>query len=123
MKILLADDEPSHLQLSKLILMRAGYTVTTCRDGEEVLGRLAVGERFDCFVIDLVMPYLDGYTLIERLRRSGVQAPILAISASVFEVNQQRARESGANGFLGKPYRRVELLAAVREVVLAGEPM
>jgi CheY-like chemotaxis protein len=123
LKILLADDEPSHLQLSKLILMRAGYTVTTCRDGEEVLGRLAVGERFDCFVIDLVMPYLDGYTLIERLRWSGVQAPILAISASVFEVNQQRARESGANGFLAKPYRRVELLAAVREVVLAGEPM
>jgi CheY-like chemotaxis protein len=115
LKILLADDEPTNLHLAKTILAMEGHSVVACCDGEEVLDRVGAGETFDLFVIDLVMPQRDGYSTIGALRQMGVRTPIVVISASVFEDCRLRALEIGANGFVGKPYRRSELLEAIVE--------
>lgn len=122
MKILLADDEPTNLHVATVILEGAGYTVIPCRNGEEVLALSESGETFDLFLIDLVMPLRDGYATIEALRGKAVSAPIVALSANVFKESMERALRAGADAFVGKPYRRADLLSAIGEAMGSAMP-
>jgi DNA-binding response OmpR family regulator len=114
-RILVVDDEPKIVQLVRDYLERAGFAVSTARDGNEALMR-ARQERPDLIVLDLGLPQLDGLEVTRRLRRdSGV--PIIMLTARHEETDKVVGLELGADDYLTKPFSPRELEARVRAVL------
>jgi DNA-binding response OmpR family regulator len=113
--ILVVDDEPKIVQLVRDYLERAGFAVSTARDGREALMR-ARQERPDLVVLDLGLPGLDGLEVTRRLRRdSGV--PIIMLTARHEETDKVVGLELGADDYVTKPFSPRELAARVRAVL------
>ena len=113
--VLVVDDEPKIVQLVRDYLERAGFTVSTARDGDEALMR-AHSERPDLIVLDLGLPQLDGLEVTRRLRRdSGV--PIIMLTARHEETDKVVGLELGADDYVTKPFSPRELEARVRAVL------
>jgi two-component system, OmpR family, alkaline phosphatase synthesis response regulator PhoP len=114
-RILVVDDEPKIVQLVRDYLERAGFAVSTVRDGTEALMR-ARSERPDLIVLDLGLPGLDGLEVTRRLRRdSGV--PIIMLTARHEETDKVVGLELGADDYVTKPFSPRELAARVRAVL------
>jgi DNA-binding response OmpR family regulator len=114
-RILVVDDEPKIVQLVRDYLERAGFAVSTARDGTEALMR-ARSERPDLIVLDLGLPQLDGLEVTRRLRRdSGV--PIIMLTARHEETDKVVGLELGADDYVTKPFSPRELEARVRAVL------
>ena len=114
-RILVVDDEPKIVQLVRDYLERAGFAVSTARDGHEALMR-ARQERPDLIVLDLGLPQLDGLEVTRRLRRdSGV--PIIMLTARHDETDKVVGLELGADDYITKPFSPRELEARVRAVL------
>jgi DNA-binding response OmpR family regulator len=114
-RILVVDDEPKIVQLVRDYLERAGFAVSTARDGNEALMR-ARQERPDLIVLDLGLPGLDGLEVTRRLRRdSGV--PIIMLTARHEETDKVVGLELGADDYVTKPFSPRELEARVRAVL------
>ena len=114
-RILVVDDEPKIVQLVRDYLERAGFAVSTARDGHEALMR-AHQERPDLIVLDLGLPQLDGLEVTRRLRRdSGV--PIIMLTARDDETDKVVGLELGADDYVTKPFSPRELEARVRAVL------
>jgi DNA-binding response OmpR family regulator len=114
-RILVVDDEPKIVQLVRDYLERAGFAVSTARDGNEALMR-AHSERPDLIVLDLGLPELDGVEVTRRLRRdSGV--PIIMLTARHEETDKVVGLELGADDYVTKPFSPRELEARVRAVL------
>lgn len=111
--VLLADDTPLSRRVSAALLERCGCTVVAVDGGLAALEKLRT-ERFDCVVLDGMMPDLDGWQVARRLRQpdSGVRdkdVPVIALSADLTPDSQVRWREAGVTLILGKPARTEEL--------------
>jgi len=114
-RVLVVDDEPKIVRLVRDYLERAGFTVSTARDGTEALMR-AHQERPDLVVLDLGLPGLDGLEVTRRLRRdSGV--PIIMLTARDDETDKVVGLELGADDYVTKPFSPRELTARVRAVL------
>lgn len=116
LRILIVDDEPTVVLLLKELLVAEGYEVTTAANGDEAL-RLSQTRVFDLFIVDLIMPRKDGIETILSLKARFRNKPIIAMSGgwSSGEGNfLPLAGKIGACGTLAKPFRRSELLHAVR---------
>jgi DNA-binding response OmpR family regulator len=114
-RILVVDDEPKIVQLVRDYLERAGFAVSSARDGNEALMR-AHQERPDLIVLDLGLPGLDGLEVTRRLRRdSGV--PIIMLTARHEETDKVVGLELGADDYVTKPFSPRELEARVRAVL------
>jgi DNA-binding response OmpR family regulator len=114
-RILVVDDEPKIVQLVRDYLERAGFAVSSARDGKEALMR-AHQERPDLIVLDLGLPELDGLEVTRRLRRdSGV--PIIMLTARHEETDKVVGLELGADDYVTKPFSPRELEARVRAVL------
>ena len=114
-RVLVVDDEPKIVQLVRDYLERAGFAVSTARDGNEALMR-ARQERPDLIVLDLGLPELDGLEVTRRLRRdSGV--PIIMLTARHEETDKVVGLELGADDYVTKPFSPRELEARVRAVL------
>jgi len=120
-RILVVDDEPANLKLLSLILRTAGYArVELVADPREVLNRYHA-ERPDLILLDVNMPHLDGYGVMAQLKAldDPLLPPIVVLTAQSGEDHVVRAFDSGATDFLSKPFNRRELLARVRNILLA----
>jgi DNA-binding response OmpR family regulator len=114
-RVLVVDDEPRIVQLVRDYLERAGFAVSTARDGREALMR-ARQDRPDLILLDLGLPELDGLEVTRRLRRdSGV--PIIMLTARDDETDKVVGLELGADDYVTKPYSPRELTARVRAVL------
>ena len=113
--ILVVDDEPKIVQLVRDYLERAGFTVSTARDGDEALMR-AHQERPDLVVLDLGLPRLDGFEVTRRLRRDSA-VPIIILTARDDETDKVVGLELGADDYVTKPFSPRELAARVRAVL------
>jgi len=114
-RILVVDDEPKIVQLVRDYLERAGFAVSTARDGNEALMR-ARQERPDLILLDLGLPGLDGLEVTRRLRRdSGV--PIIMLTARDNETDKVVGLELGADDYVTKPFSPRELEARARAVL------
>ncbi|MEO5336282.1 MAG: response regulator [Magnetospirillum sp. WYHS-4] len=104
-RVLAIDDSPTYLELLRAELSEEGYTVETAASGLEGLGHLDA-ESFDCVLVDLVMPGMDGLEVIREIvsRQAVEDSPvvILMVSAQETKENAMRALESGADDFVGK---------------------
>jgi PleD family two-component response regulator len=120
MKILIVDDEQMNLVMLEHFLRATGYTrVQTVSDSREVLD-VCASFNPDLILLDLIMPNMDGYAILEKLR-VGADAdaflPIVVLTADTTEEAKERALEAGATDFLVKPVSRTETLLRIRNLL------
>ncbi|MBC8279718.1 MAG: response regulator transcription factor, partial [Chloroflexi bacterium] len=114
-KILVVEDDDDIRTVLVAFLNRGGYETITAADGKDGLRRF-YSDRPDLVVLDISMPVMDGWQVLERLREVS-DIPVLILSAAVQERDKLRGLRSGADDYITKPYSAEELLARV-EVAL-----
>jgi len=115
-RVLVVDDEPGVRAALARGLSAEGMDVVAVADGPTGLHAASTG-GFDAVVLDIVLPGLSGYRILERLRADGVEVPVLLISAKDGEVDQADGLDLGADGYLVKPFSFVVLVAQLRAVL------
>ncbi len=115
-RILLVDDEQSIQTLLSYPLRQEGFDVVSAHDGEEALER-AGEQSFDLVVLDVMLPKLDGLTLLAKLRANGSKVAVLVLTAKDTVEDRVRGLDLGADDYLVKPFAFAELLARVRALV------
>lgn len=118
--MLVVDDEPGVRTALRRGLSAEGMEVTVTGEGTEAL-RLAATGSFDVVLLDVLLPGLSGYRVLERLRGQGVATPVLMVSAKDGEVDQADGLDLGADGYVVKPFSFLVLVAQVRALVRRGE--
>lgn len=113
MRLLLAEDERSLSRAIVAILQHSHYSVDAVYDGEEALAYLEAG-NYDGLILDLMMPKLDGLTVLRTLRAKGSRLPVLILTAKSEISDKVEGLDSGANDYLTKPFSTAELLARIR---------
>ena len=114
--VLVVDDEPQVRQIVATYLESEGFHVRTAADGAEALAELAK-KRADLIVLDLMLPGIDGLTVLRRLRESGDDVPVIVLSAKGQESERVAGLELGADDYVTKPASPREVLARVRAVL------
>jgi DNA-binding response OmpR family regulator len=118
-KILVIEDDPSILRGLQLNLGMEGYSVRSAMDGEAGLA-LARSEHPDLLLVDVMLPKLDGLSLIRELRASDPGVPILILSAKGQEVDKVAGLDLGADDYVVKPFSLKELLARIAAALRRG---
>jgi DNA-binding response OmpR family regulator len=115
-RILVVDDEPDILLLHRLNLEGAGHEVLLAADGMKALERITA-DRPDCVVLDVMMPVLDGWGVLEALQAQGDPPPVLVVSAKSAAADIEHALSMGAKGYLAKPFNAHTLLDEVEKLI------
>jgi Response regulators consisting of a CheY-like receiver domain and a winged-helix DNA-binding domain len=113
MRLLIAEDERSLSKALTVILEKNNYSVDAAYDGEEALDYLSVGQ-YDGLILDIMMPKMDGLTVLRRLRAKGNNIPVLMLTAKSEIDDRVTGLDCGANDYLTKPFDTKELLARIR---------
>jgi two-component system copper resistance phosphate regulon response regulator CusR len=121
MRILLAEDEKKVAEHVRAGLVAEGYAVDVAHDGDEALW-LAESSTYDALLLDITMPHKDGITVVRLLRRKGVLAPVIFLTARDDIEDKVRGLDAGADDYLTKPFSIVELLARLRAVLRRQRP-
>lgn len=114
-RILIVDDEPSITEFVSYAMQKEGYQTEIASDGEEALRKIEQ-QHFDLFILDIMLPGIDGYELCRRIRTK-MSTPILFLSARDTELNKVVGLELGADDYLAKPFGVRELLARTRALL------
>lgn len=114
-RILIVDDEPSITEFVSYAMQKEGYQTEIASDGEEALRKIEQ-QHFDLFILDIMLPGIDGYELCRRIRTK-MSTPILFLSARDTELNKVAGLELGADDYLAKPFGVRELLARTRALL------
>jgi two-component system OmpR family response regulator len=118
MRILVVEDEADMLRRLAKILRTEGYAVDTAVDGEEGLYK-ALESDYDAILLDAMMPVIDGWELLVRLRKTKA-TPVLMLTARDTSVDRVRGLDNGADDYVVKPFDLPELLARVRALIRRG---
>ncbi|MBQ8164101.1 MAG: response regulator transcription factor [Clostridia bacterium] len=113
MRLLLAEDELSLAKAIKKILENNNYSVDAVYNGEDALYYLEAG-NYDGVILDIMMPKIDGITVLKILRQRGNGVPVLILSAKAETDDKVLGLDCGANDYLAKPFDSKELLARIR---------
>ncbi len=113
MRVLLVDDEIEFLEPTAARLERRGISCVPAQSGEQALERLAEG-RFDCAVVDVKMPGMDGLELLRRLRRDASEMPVVLLTGHASVELGVKGMELGAFEYLLKPVEIEDLLDTIR---------
>jgi two-component system OmpR family response regulator len=116
MRILVVEDDAKIASFIEKGLRQAGYAVDRAADGETALS-LARSAPYDAMVLDLMLPGLDGLTLLARLRREGRNTPVLILSARGTVDDRVRGLQAGGDDYLAKPFSFSELLARLQALL------
>ena len=115
MRILLAEDEKALSKAIVKIFEKNHYSADAVYDGEDALAALTMG-CYDVAVLDIMMPKMDGITVLKKVRAEGNQIPILMLTAKSEIEDRVLGLDSGANDYLPKPFDTRELLARIRSI-------
>jgi DNA-binding response OmpR family regulator len=113
-RILVVDDDATVRSLMRSILERAGYEVTTAHDGRAAIARLAESD-FDLVLLDVVMPHLDGVSVVHELEKSN--RPVLAHTYLLSGTDPNRYGDLPVAGVIGKPFDIRALLAEAKSCI------
>lgn len=116
MRILIAEDERDLNQIITERLKKEHYSVDSCLDGEEALNYLAAAP-YDVVILDIMMPKLDGLSVLRKMRNRNENTPVLLLTAKDSVEDRVKGLDAGANDYLVKPFAFEELLARVRVLV------
>jgi PAS domain S-box-containing protein len=111
-RILLVEDSPDNQALFSIYLNRAGAKIDIASDGQRGV-EMALADGYDVVLMDVQMPIMDGLTAVRKLRSSGYETPIIALTAHAMKEEKRRCLEAGYSGFLSKPIQRGELVDAL----------
>ncbi|WP_312846152.1 response regulator transcription factor [Sphingomonas sp. IC081] len=112
-RILYIEDDARAARQVREVVETAGLALTWAANGQDGL-KLAGVERFDVIILDRMLPDLEGLTILERLRESGVGTPVLMLSALGRSSDRAEGLDGGADDYLAKPFEAEELLARLR---------
>jgi DNA-binding response OmpR family regulator len=121
MRVLVVEDEVRLAHALERGLRAEGFGVDLAHDGESGL-HLASGGGYDAVVLDIMLPKLSGYRVVERLRNANNWVPILLLSAKDGEYDQADGLDVGADDYLTKPFSYVVLVARLRALLRRGAP-
>lgn len=123
MRVLVVEDEVDLARVLKRLLEEEGYACDLATDGESALHLASTGP-YDAILLDLMLPRVDGLTILERLRDEGNQVPVLVVTARDALPERVRGLDTGADDYLTKPFALAELLARLRALIRrsAGRP-
>jgi PAS domain S-box-containing protein len=119
-KVLLVEDNLLNQELAKILLCRKDIKVTIAGNGEEALKKLENGS-FDCVLMDIQMPVMDGYTACAEIRRQPQHKhlPVIALTANVMADDREKSRAAGMSDHIGKPFNAQEMYAAMSRCIAA----
>jgi two-component system OmpR family response regulator len=120
-RLLVVEDEPALLALLAGSLRAVGFVVSTAGDGEEAL-RAAWRDRPDLVVLDVMLPGLDGFEVVRRLRGGGLAVPVVFLTAREATEDKVRGLGSGGDDYVTKPFSLAELEARIHAVLRRGRP-
>jgi DNA-binding response OmpR family regulator len=122
-RILIVEDEPAIAEAVRSALVLDGYAVDVVADGTEALGWLESYD-YDLLLADIVLPGLDGVSLVRRARAEGLRVPVLMLTSLDAVSDRVAGLDAGADDYLAKPFAMAELLARIRALRRreAGEP-
>ena len=112
LKILIAEDDRELCQLFSHVLVKNGYAVTAVDNGKEALDAIEK-DYFDLIISDIMMPFVDGYELVSRLRESGNQTPVMMITARDAFDDMRQGFLSGTDDYMVKPINVNEMVLRV----------
>ena len=116
MRVLVIEDETRLAATLRDLLELDGYAVDVCHDGESGLDN-ALSAIYDVILLDVMLPKLDGFTVLRRLRASGDSTPVLMLTARSEVGDKVQGLDCGADYYLTKPFEPRELLACVRALI------
>ena len=115
MRILVVEDERDMNSIIVKVLKKAGYSVDGCYNGEQALEHL-FGAEYDGVIADIMMPKMDGYQLLRRMRSGNIDVPVLFLTAKDTVADKVAGLDMGADDYLVKPFDFDELLARLRVI-------
>ncbi|MCR5738998.1 MAG: response regulator transcription factor [Lachnospiraceae bacterium] len=121
MRVLLAEDEKSMSRALTVILTRNNYSVDAVYNGQDALDYLTGGD-YDLAILDVMMPGLDGFEVLRRIRSKGIQIPVMMLTAKSQVDDKVEGLDLGANDYLTKPFDGKELLARLRAMTRKNTP-
>src|SRR5215470_697481 len=121
MRVLIVEDEPRLAEnIARTLRETAGYAVDLAYDGQEGLF-LAESNAYDAIVLDLMLPKLDGFEVLKRVRESGQHTPVLVLTARDDKESVVTLLNAGADDYLTKPFDLGELLARTKALIRRGK--
>ncbi len=121
MRVLLAEDEKSMSRALTVILTRNNYSVDAVYNGQDALDYI-IGGDYDLAILDVMMPGLDGFEVLRRIRAKGIQIPVMMLTAKSQVDDKVEGLDLGANDYLTKPFDGKELLARLRAMTRKNTP-
>jgi two-component system OmpR family response regulator len=119
MRILLVEDDKKIASFIVKGLKEAGFVVDHVADGEAGLD-MALSESYDAAIIDIMLPKLDGLTLIDQMRSNNIKTPVLILSAKHSVEDRVKGLQTGSDDYLTKPFAFSELLARIHALIRRG---
>lgn len=120
MRLLIVEDEPKSVAYLKKGLTENGFIVDTALNGQEGL-YLATTQSYDLIILDIMLPILNGLSVISELRKKNIHTPVLFLSAKGTTEDRVKGLELGADDYLVKPFAFTELLARIRSILRRGQ--
>jgi two-component system alkaline phosphatase synthesis response regulator PhoP len=116
-RILVVDDERAIVRLVEVNLLRQGYEVVAAYDGKEALEKVD-SEHPDLIVLDVMMPYMDGFEVLQHLKKNPEtrDIPVIMLTAKAQDADVFRGWQSGVDCYLTKPFNPMELIAFVKRI-------
>jgi two-component system, OmpR family, copper resistance phosphate regulon response regulator CusR len=121
MRILVIEDKKKIGEYIKKGLSENGFNVDVAEDGDTG-AHLACGERYDLIIMDVMLPYRDGWSIVKQMRAVGKETPVLFLTALDKVEDRVKGLELGGDDYLVKPFAFSELLARVRSLLRRGAP-
>lgn len=115
-RLLIVEDDPHMSYLLGYLAEKERFTVEKIADGRQALARIEAGPPADLVLLDLMLPYTDGFELLEKLRGDAKwrQVPVIILTSRTREHDAVRALSLGADDYLNKPFSPAELIARIR---------
>jgi DNA-binding response OmpR family regulator len=115
-RVLLAEDDGHIAKLISFKLKKEGFSITWATDGHRALTS-GLSEKWDVIVLDVMMPHLTGWQVLQAVRSAGIKTPVLMLTAKGEESDVIRAKKLGATHFLKKPFDPSELVRVLRQMM------
>ncbi|MFQ5479958.1 MAG: response regulator [Thermodesulfobacteriota bacterium] len=119
MRVLIVEDEKDLANIIQMGLEEEGYIVDIANDGEEGL-YMAENYPLDAIILDIMLPVIDGLTLLSTLRKKGVKTPVLLLTARDALMDKIEGLDTGADDYMTKPFEFTELVARLRSLIRRG---